>query len=75
MSDFSVRSYDAEEIQLFLKSTKNKRGVCVQEYFPNVKQFVEKTRNLMAERCFTNKEVYRLKKLVRNVEKLKNDVE
>lgn len=75
LSDFSVRSYDAEEIKLFLKSTKNKRGVCVQEYFPNVTQFVEKTRNLMAEGCFTNKEVYRLKKLVRNVEKLKNDVE
>lgn len=75
LSDFSVRNYDAEEIKLFLKSTKNKRGVCVQEFFPNITQFVEKTRNLMAEGCFTNKEVYRLKKLVRNVEKLKNDVE
>lgn len=75
LSDFSVRNYDAEEIKLFLKSTKNKRGVCVQEFFPNITQFIEKTRNLMAEGCFTNKEVYRLKKLVRNVEKLKNDVE
>jgi len=74
LSDFSVRSYDSEEIKLFLKSTKNKRGVCVQDYFPNITQFVEKTRNFMAEGCFTNKEVYRLKKLVRNVEKLKDDV-
>ncbi len=74
LSEFSVRSYNAEEIKTFLKSTKNKRGVCVQEYFPNLTQFVEKTKGLMAEGCFTNKEVYRLKKIVRNLEKIKNDV-
>ncbi|KAI2646017.1 Transposon TX1 uncharacterized 82 kDa protein [Labeo rohita] len=74
-NDFSSRNYDVEDIKLFLKSTKNKRGVCVQEYFPDIKQFVEKTRNLMVEGCFTNKEVYRLKKIVRNLNKdLNNDV-
>ncbi|KAI2646015.1 putative 149 kDa protein [Labeo rohita] len=56
-NDFSSRNYDVEDIKLFLKSTKNKRGVCVQEYFPDIKQFVEKTRNLMVEGCFTNKEM------------------
>lgn len=53
-SVFSGRSYDNEDIKMFLKATKNKRGVCVQEYFPDIKQFVEKTRSLMAEGCFTN---------------------
>ncbi len=65
LSGFSVWSYNAEEIKIFLMSTKNKRSVCVyvQEYFPNLTQFVEKTKGLIAERCFTNKEVYRLNKI------------
>lgn len=47
----------------------------MQEYFPDVKQFAEKARCLMAESCFTNKEVYRLKKIVRNLNTaLNNDV-
>jgi len=68
-SDFSGRSYDNEDIKMFLKATKNKRGVCVQEYFPDIKQFIEKTRSLMAEGCFNNREVYRLKKIVRLLDK------
>ncbi len=62
-SDFSARRYDSDEIKLFLRATKNKRGVNIRDYFPDVKQFVERTRSLMAEGSFTNKEVYRLKKL------------
>lgn len=65
--DFSGRDYELDDIKLFLRSTKNKRGVRVQEYFPDVKQFAEKARSLMAESCFTNKEVYRLKKIVRSL--------
>ncbi len=61
------RSYDLEEIKLFLKATKNRRGVRVNDYFPDLKQFVDKTRCLMAEGLFNNKEVYRLKKLVRKL--------
>ncbi len=72
-SDFSACSYDSDEIKLFLRATKNKRGVNVKDYFPDVKQFVEKTRSLMAEGSFTNKEVYRLKKIVRNLGKVLND--
>ncbi len=72
-SDFSACSYDSDEIKLFLRATKNKRGVNVRDYFPDVKQFVEKTRSLMAEGSFTNKEVYRLKKIVRNLGKVLND--
>ncbi len=60
-------SYDLEDIKLFLKATKNRRGVQVNDYFPDLKQFVEKTRCLMTEGLFTNKEIYRLKKIVRKL--------
>ncbi len=66
-----VAVYDLEEIKLFLKAMKNRRGVRVNDYFPDLKQFVEKTRCLMTEGLFNNKEVYRLKKLVR---KLNNEM-
>ncbi len=52
---------------MFLRATKNKRGVQVPEYFPDLKLFVERAKSLMARDCFTNKEVYRLKQIVRNV--------
>lgn len=74
-SEFVGRSYELDDIKLFLRSTKNKRGVRVQEFFPDLEQFVEKTRGLMAEGLFTNKEVYRLKKIVRNLNNaLNNDI-
>ncbi len=55
-SDIS-RSYEVDDIQRFLNTTKNKRGVIVKEYFPDLKQFHEKAKNLMAEGCLSNKEV------------------
>lgn len=64
-SDFSSQSYEVDDIKLFLRATKNKRGVRVDEYFPDIKQFVGKTKSFMSEGLFTNKEVYRLKKIVR----------
>ncbi len=63
----TARSYELEDIKLFLRATKNKRGVQVQEYFPDLKLFVDRAKSLMARDCFTNKEVYRLKKIARNV--------
>lgn len=70
------RSYEVDDIKLFLMSTKNRRGVRVNDYFPDLKQFVEKSKCLMSEGCFTNKEVYRLKKLVRRLStELSNDGE
>ncbi len=63
----TARSYELEDIKLFLRATKNKRGVQVQEYFPDFKLFVEREKSVMARGCFTNKEVYRLKKIVRNI--------
>lgn len=72
-SEFSSRDYDVDDIKMFLKSTKNKRGVLVNEYFPDVGQFVEKTKCFMAEGRFSNKEVYRLKKIVRKLNVDLND--
>ncbi len=64
-SDFSSRGYEVDNIKFFLRATKNKRGVRVDDYFPDIIQFVGKTRGFTSERLFTNKEVYRLKKIVR----------
>lgn len=49
------------------------RGVLVNEYFPDVGQFVEKNKCFMAEGRFSNKEVYRLKKIVRKLNVDLND--
>lgn len=72
-SEFSSRNYGVDDIKLFLRSTKNKRGVLVNEYFPDVEQFVDKVKGFMAEGCFSNKEVYRLKKIVRKLNADLND--
>ncbi|KAI7804376.1 pol-like protein [Triplophysa rosa] len=63
-SVFSGCRYEVDDIKLYLRATKNKRGVRIKEYFPDVKQFVEKARRFMMEGSFTNKEVYRLKTIV-----------
>lgn len=66
-SEVSRRDYDMDDIKMFLKITKNKRGVVVGDYFPDIEQFVEKSKAFMAEGSFSNKEVYRLKKIVRKL--------
>lgn len=66
-SDFSGRHYEVDDIKLFLRATKNKRGVRINEYFPDTKQFLENTKCFMMEGCFANKEVYQLKKIVRKI--------
>ncbi|MGL5904154.1 MAG: hypothetical protein ACRCZO_15845, partial [Cetobacterium sp.] len=66
-SEFHIRGYDVQNIKQFLRITKNKRNVNVENYFPNTQLFVERSRSLMSEGCFTDREVYRLKKIVRRV--------
>lgn len=73
-SESIARSYELEDFRLFLKTSKNKRGMKVQDYFPDLRQFVDKAKILMARDCFVNKEVYRLRKIVGKVNSaLKND--
>lgn len=40
----------------------------VKECFPDLKQFYDKAKSLIAEGCLSNKEVYSLKKIVRKVD-------
>ncbi len=63
-SDFPSRSYTVEDIKSFLKVTKNARKVRVDEYFPDVLQFIEKAKILRNYGGFTNQEVYLLKKIL-----------
>ncbi len=55
------------KIKQFLKITKNKRNVNVENDFPNTQLLVERSQSLMSEGCFTDREVYRLKKIVRRL--------
>ncbi len=43
---FPAATTMVDDIKLFLQSTKNTRGVLVNEYFPDVGQFLEKANNL-----------------------------
>lgn len=67
-SDWPCHDCSTEKIKIFLRVTKNLRGVQVVDYFPNLKRFVEVTKSSMSEGCFLDKEVYRLKKIVTKVQ-------
>lgn len=64
-SDYHIWGYDVQNIEHFLRITKNKRNVNVEDHFPNAQLFVERSQSLMSEGGFTDREVYRLKKFVR----------
>lgn len=53
-----------EDIKSFLKVIKNATKVRVEEYFPDVLQFIEKAKTFRSDGGFTNQEVYRLKKIL-----------
>lgn len=72
-SEWKCIDYSAEEIKKFLKVTKNQRGVQIADFFPDLKRFVESTKNLLSEGCFLDKEVYRLKKFVSKIQNQLNN--
>ncbi len=59
-----MKTSAVEDIKYFLKVTKNARKVRVEEYFPDVLQFIEKAKTFRNDGGFTNQEVYRLKKIL-----------
>ncbi len=61
--------YKAEDISLFLQETKGLKGVEVEDYFPNLAQFVKDARYLMKEGSFSDLEVFRLRKFVSRMKK------
>lgn len=63
-SGSSSRSYSADDIKSFLKETRNVRKVRIEQYFPDTIQFIDKVRMYRNEGCFSNQEVYRLKKIL-----------
>lgn len=64
LSGFSSRVYTVDDIKSFLKVTKNARNVKIEEYFPDVMQFMEKAKLFKSEGRFNKQEVYRLEKLL-----------
>ncbi len=61
-SEFSSRNFDVDDIKCSFNQRRIRAGVLVNEYFPDVGQFLEKAKNFMTESCFSN-QVYRLKKI------------
>lgn len=64
LSGFSNKNYSSDDIKSFLKATKNARKVRIEEHFPDVMQFIDKARVYRSEGCFSNQEIYRLKKIL-----------
>lgn len=74
-SGFSSQTYTVDDIRTFLKVTKNLRKVKIDEYFPDIMQFTEKVKLFRSESCFTDQEVYRLKKIVTKLNQLSESSE
>ena len=64
LSGYANRTYSINDIKTFLKETKHVRNVRIDDYFPDVEQFTSKTRTFISDGCFTEQEVYRLKKIL-----------
>ncbi|KAL2096623.1 hypothetical protein ACEWY4_008771 [Coilia grayii] len=63
-SGFSPQTYTVDDIKAFLVKTKHARRVCIDDHFPDVDMFIEKTKCFMSDGDFTDQEVYRLKKIL-----------
>lgn len=57
-SGYTRREYSVDDIKTFLRKTKNAKLVQIDEYFPDVEQFMEKTKVYMSEGNFTKQEGY-----------------
>ncbi|KAL2096373.1 hypothetical protein ACEWY4_008521 [Coilia grayii] len=73
LSGYTSRSYTVEVIKTFLVNTKHARNVSIDDYFPDVEQFIEKTKQFMGEGSFTEQEGYRLKKMLTKLNVLLNN--
>lgn len=75
-SEWRCNDYSVDGIKKFLALTKNQKRVQVAKYFSDLRLFVDKTKILMSEGCFIDKEVYRLRKFVTKIQnQLSNDDE
>ncbi|KAL2079064.1 hypothetical protein ACEWY4_024808 [Coilia grayii] len=63
-SGFSPQTYTVDDIKAFLVKTKHARRVRIDDHFPDVDMFIEKTKCFMSDGCFSDQEVYRLKKIL-----------
>ncbi|KAL2076332.1 hypothetical protein ACEWY4_028084 [Coilia grayii] len=72
LSGYRTRNYRVEDIKTFLKDTKHSRQVRVDEYFPDIEQFINKARTFMRNGSFTDQEGYRLRKILTKLNVLLN---
>jgi len=71
-SGIASRVYTVDDIRAFLKETKHGRNVRIDDFFPDVEQFYTKMKSFMIDGCFTEQEVYQLKKVITKLNALMN---
>lgn len=59
--------YTAEDIREFLRDTKWQKNVVIEEFFPDLKQFIHDVIYFRREGAFLEVEIYRLKKLITKI--------
>ena len=64
MSGYTSQEYTVDDIKMFLKETKNARNIQIDNFFPDVEQFMAKTKQFISDALFSNPEVYRLTKFI-----------
>ena len=61
---YTIQDYTIEDIKHFLSETKNVRNVHIDDFFPDLEQFMAKTKQFISDGLFSNTEVYRLTKFL-----------
>ncbi|KAK3510779.1 hypothetical protein QTP70_022486 [Hemibagrus guttatus] len=56
--------YSTEDIKEFLRNTKWQKNVALEEFFPDLKQFIHDVKFFRREGAFVDVEIFRLKKLI-----------
>lgn len=74
-SGFSPREYTVSDIKAFLRKTKSRRNVQVDDFFPEVEQFQKKVTFFLSQGCFTDREGYRLKKMLPKLKSVMDEVD
>ena len=61
---YTSQVYTVEDIKTFLSETKNVRNVHIDDFFPDLEQFMSRTKQFISDGLFSNPEVYRLTKFL-----------
>ena len=64
VSGYPTQECTVQDIKTFLKETKHARNVQIDSFFPDIEQFMVRTKQFISDGLFSNPEVYRLTKFL-----------